>query len=129
MTLTLPIYYTEEFKTKPPKVWLLGMNNYRNWHYHLKNKSKVYYHELIANQTLSSPKFEKFSVHYKLYYKNISSDPSNIIALVEKYTLDGLKEAGVIIDDNLKYHISSSWEVIGKDTLDPRVDIEVSAIP
>lgn len=30
MTVILPIYYTQEFKTKPNKTSLVGMNLYRN---------------------------------------------------------------------------------------------------
>ena len=39
-----------------------------------------------------------------------------------------LKEFGLIIDDNVKYHISSKVEVIEQDKKNPRIEIIVEEI-
>ena len=125
MTLQLPIYYTEHFKTKPDKVSLVGINLYRNAHYHLQNKLKQHYHQLVSDQLSDPPKFTQFVVHYDLYYKSPVCDPSNIIALIEKFTLDALKLNSVIPDDNVNCHLGSSYSVVAQDKANPRVEITI----
>lgn len=124
MQLTLPIYYTQEFKTKPSKTFLVSMNWYRGAFYHIQNEVKKHYHSLVQEQKPEG-KFSTFHVDYSLYYKNPSCDASNVIALIEKFTLDALKDCDTIIDDKVKYHLSSSWAVLGQDKENPRVEITI----
>ena len=123
LTLSLPIYWSSGKSTH-----LVGMNLYRNAHYHVKAKMKRDYHALIENQSLSMPKLTTFTTHYKLYYKSSVCDPSNIISLIEKFALDGLIEAGVLTNDNVNFHLSSSWEVVMQDKSDPRVEIIITGV-
>ena len=125
MTLTLPIYYTEQFKTKPDKISLVGMNLYRNAHYHLQNKLKQHYNQLVTDQIQDKQSFDKFTVEYQLFYKSPVCDASNVIALIEKFTLDALKLNGVITDDNVQYHQGSSYSVSIQDKANPRVEITI----
>ena len=62
---------------------------------------------------------------YELYYKPTACDGSNLIALIEKFTLDSLKANGVIIDDSIKDHLGSTWAVIDQDKDNPRVVITI----
>ena len=123
VTLNLPIYWSSGKSTH-----LVGMNFFRNAHYHVKAKMKRDYHALIENQSLSMPKLTTFTTHYKLYYKSAVCDPSNIISLIEKFALDGLIEAGVLTNDNVNFHLSSSWEVVTQDKSDPRVEITITGV-
>lgn len=125
MTLQLPIYYTEHFKTKPSKTLLVGMNFYRNAHHFAQNNVKQHYHQLVADQLLNPVSFNKFIIDYRLYYKSPVCDPSNIIALIEKFTLDALKLNNIIPDDNVNYHLGSSYSVVAQDTINPRVEITI----
>ena len=125
MTLQLPIYYTEHFKTKPSKTFLVGINWFRNAHHFAQNNIKQHYHQLVANQLLNPVSFNKFIIDYRLYYKSPVCDPSNIIALIEKFTLDALKLNNIIPDDNVNYHLGSSYSVVAKDTINPRVEITI----
>ena len=125
MTLQLPIYYTEHFKTKPSKTLLVGLNFYRNAHHFAQNNVKQHYHQLVAAQLLNPVSFNKFIIDYRLYYKSPVCDPSNIIALIEKFTLDALKLNNIIPDDNVNYHLGSSYSVVAKDTINPRVEITI----
>jgi Holliday junction resolvase RusA-like endonuclease len=128
VTLTLPIYYTEQFKTKPDKISLVGMNLYRNAHYHLQNKLKQHYNQLVTDQIQDKQSFDKFTVEYQLFYKSPVCDASNVIALIEKFTLDALKLNGVITDDNVQYHQGSSYSVAGCDKINPRVEITIKEL-
>ena len=126
MTVTLPIYYTQEFKTKANKTSLVGMNLYRNAHHFLQNDMKKYFQSLVIEQLPAVAEvIQQFTVTYKLYYKSPVCDGSNIIALIEKFYLDSLKEHGRIADDNVKYHLGSSWTIIEQDKENPRVEVTI----
>lgn len=122
MQLTLPIYHTIEKKRSANKTILLGLNWYRNAYHFEQNKVKQAYHELVHSQVGDS-QFEQFTIQYLLYYKNSVCDPSNIIALVEKFLLDALQSTNTIPNDTVKYHLGSSWEVVGQDKDNPRVEV------
>jgi len=123
----LPIYWVKSFKTKPDKVTLAGMNWFRNAHYFDQNKFKKDFESMIAKQLKDAVvnEIEQFTMEYRLYYKNPNSDPSNIIALIEKVSLDALQELGYIKNDNMKYHYGSSWRVIQVDKERPRCSINL----
>lgn len=125
-SISLPIYYTQEFKTKDDKVWLVGDNAFRNWHYHLKNDVKQHYHDLVKEQLEGAEAIDgPFKVEIVLYYKNVNSDPSNIISRMEKFSLDPLQELGLIKNDNMKFHHGTSWGEPIKDRDNPRCEIVV----
>lgn len=129
MTVILPIYYTQEFKTKPNKTSLVGMNLYRNAHHFLQNNMKKHFQDLVIEQLPSVVEvIQQFTVTYKLYYKSPVCDASNIVALIEKFYLDAIKEYGLIIDDNVNYHISSSWQVIAQDKTNPRIEVTIKEL-
>lgn len=129
MTVILPIYYTQEFKTKPNKTSLVGMNLYRNAHYFLQNNMKKHFQDLVIEQLPSVVEvIQQFTVTYKLYYKSPVCDASNIVALIEKFYLDAIKEHGLIIDDNVNYHISSSWQVVAQDKTNPRIEVTIKEL-
>ena len=129
MTVTLPIYYTQEFKTKPSKISLVGMNLYRNAHHFLQNNMKKHFQSLVIEQLPPVVEvIQQFTVTYKLYYKSPVCDASNIVALIEKFYLDAIKEHGLIIDDNVNYHINSSWEVIAQDKVNPRIEVTLKEL-
>lgn len=120
MQLILPIYYTQQFSRKDPKVWLVGDNAYRNWHYFLKNKVKQHYHQLVKNQVTSTRVEGQYRLEIQVYLKNPNSDASNVASRIEKFSLDALQECGVIINDNSKYHIGTAWTFEGIDKDNPR---------
>jgi hypothetical protein len=128
--LTLPIYYTQEFKTKPPRTFLVGLNWYRNVNPYLSNTVKLYYANLIEKQLGSlstTPKFQ-YRLNIKLYYSNPSCDGANIFAIIEKFTLDTLQHLNWVKQDNVQYHLGTTTEVVGKDKDNPRVEITLEKV-
>jgi Holliday junction resolvase RusA-like endonuclease len=127
---TLPIYWVKKYKTKPNKTILVSMNFYRNAYYFDQNQFKRDFSVIVAEQLkdCSEAKIEQFIMKYKLWYKNPNSDPSNIIALIEKVSLDVLQELGYIPNDNMKYHLGSTWSVEGIDKEKPRCEIKLKEI-
>jgi len=125
MTIELPIYWVKTFKTKPNKTVLAGMNWYRNAHHFDQNKMKKDYHELVHKQLTDTKINGTFKLRIEIYYKNSSCDGANIAALMEKVTLDALQEENVIVNDNVQYHLGSSWEILGQDKTNPRCIITI----
>lgn len=126
--ITLPIYYTQTFKTKNDKTILVGMNWYRNCKvYFLLNAVKQHYHQLVSTQ-LPPAIAGQYKLHIDIYYKNPSSDGANISALMEKFLLDALQEYGVTQNDNVTYHLGTTWSVAGQDKLNPRAEITLQEI-
>jgi len=128
MIIELPIYWVKRFKTKPDKTILAGMNWYRNAHHFDQNKMKKDYHELVHKQVDNTRISSTFKLHIGIYYKNSSCDGANIAALMEKVALDALQEENVIINDNVQYHLGSSWEVLGQDKDNPRCLITITTV-
>lgn len=125
--ITLPIYWTKNFKSKPDKVVLVGMNWYRNAHHFDQNNLKREFSELVHNQL--PPKVSgQYTLDIKLYYKNPSCDGSNICALMEKIVLDALQEDSILEQDNVKFHLGTTWSVVGQDKLNPRCEITIKEL-
>lgn len=126
--ISLPIYYTKHFKTKPSKSFLVGLNWWRNAYHHEQNEVKKHYHALIAVSVLPSPVSGPFQLEILLYYKNSASDGSNVCPMMEKYILDALQELNIVKQDNVKYHYGTIWSIGGQDTSNPRVEITLKEI-
>ena len=78
------------------------MNNYRNWHYQTSNKIK---HD-VSNYLLQFefPKYDKVHINYTLVFKDkVKRDIMNFVAVVDKFFLDHLVNAGSLVDDNYLY--------------------------
>lgn len=126
--ITLPIYYTQEFRRKKDKIWLVGDNAFRNWHYHLKNKVKQHYHLLVKEQVPDIKITGTYKLNIDIYIKNPASDGSNIASRIEKFCLDALQEQGIVVNDNSKYHLGTTWTLKGTDKENPRAVITILEI-
>lgn len=130
MKIILPIYYTQEFARKKNKTFLVGMNWYRNAHFHLLNQVKRHYHSLTKEQLDSTNLIAirgQYRLLIELYYKNLGSDGSNICSVMEKFVLDAFKGV-VVVDDKIKYHLGTTWKVVEKDKENPRVEITIEEV-
>lgn len=130
--LSLPLYYEQTFKTKKSKNILVALNWYRNCDFHINNKIKKEYHNIIKRELIGGlgiyvpNKIEgKYRVKYKLHYKNSQSDLMNCVSVIDKYLQDALQELGVVQNDNVKYYVGCSVEVAGQDKLNPRLECEI----
>lgn len=126
--LIVPVYYTQEFKTKPSKTILIGLNWYRNAHYFQQNAVKAYMSEIILNQlkTNTYSIIGPYSVEYKYYYKSAVSDMSNVTPMASKWVNDCLQEAKLVPNDNVKYLVRELHTVETQDKLNPRVEVIIT---
>ena len=120
--IILPIYMQLR-KTGAPQ--LIGMNWYSRAHQHQQHAVRKYYSNIIRSHVncmeIDEP-IKKFKTRYSLYYKNPSSDPSNIVQVMEKLLLDGLQDAGVLTEDNAKHHVGSDGWDSQQDKENPRIE-------
>ena len=125
LQITVPCYFTQTFKTKPDKTFLVGMNWLRQAYRYLQNTVKQEYSDLITPQLLSSSfKIKgKYEVAYKYYYKSKVSDLLNVGALMSKYFLDAAQKAGIVEEDNVQYCVKETFYVAEQDKENPRVEI------
>lgn len=122
-TVTLPIHYTQTYKTKKSKTFLVGMNWYRNAHYLVSNKVKSAYHCMVYKQ-LNGLTFNKIKLEYRVYVGRRNTDGHNIRAVIEKFFLDGLVEGGHIKDDSIDYVVGdTSYYFLDKEN--PRIEITI----
>lgn len=127
MIITLPIHYTQEFKTKKSKTFLVGLNWYRNAHHRISNTVKHHYHELVAEQ-IKDKKFNKIRLHYRVYVARNGTDGHNIRSVIEKFFLDGLVDHGSIADDNTQEYVMGDTTEYFIDKDFPRIEIEIIEI-
>jgi hypothetical protein len=126
MTVTLPIYWVKTFKTKPSKQVLVGLNWYRNAHHFDQNKFKQEFEQLILNQIDASISIKgPYTIDIQLYYKRANCDASNICPMIEKVFLDALQSANVVENDNVQFHLGTSYSVISQDKDNPRCTITI----
>lgn len=126
IAVTLPIYMLLGKRTV--KNQLVGMNWYRDAHYHTQDSVKKHYSALIAEAVgrVTFPPMTQFQTQYTVWLKNPNSDPANVVAVFEKFWLDALQDCGVIVQDSANYHLGSAWENAGIDRQNPRIVCAVS---
>ena len=120
INLILPIYFGSR------KKYMIGMNWYSTSHYRARNNVKQEFHKMVdkilsKGYKLNSP----IKTHYKVYYKNVLSDAPNVVAVIDKFLMDALQESGVIVNDNVQHYLYSSWEVVGQDKNNPRIEVAI----
>lgn len=129
--IAVPCYYTQEFKTKKSKTFLVGMNWLRVSHHYIQNKVKQDYSDLITPKLVASGfKIKgKYEVAYVYYYKSKVSDLLNVGALMSKYFLDAAQKAGTVEEDNVQYCVKEAFYIGEQDKDNPRVEIYIRPIP
>ena len=108
------------------KWFSLNLNQYRNTHFHVLNKSKVTFRNLIADQVQVLPRFSKASLTLTLYPKTKRlCDLDNVLSVVTKYTQDVLVSMDKIFDDDYTNIPEVNFRFGEVDKLNPRVVIQI----
>ena len=129
MTFEIPVYFTNTYKTKKDKTFLVSLNWYRNAYYHEQNSVKKYYTELLTPILETLPTISgTYEITYVYYYKNSTSDLPNVTPMCSKWINDVLQSLGKVPNDNVKYLIREIHEVGGKDVDNPRAEITIQEI-
>ena len=131
LQIVIPCYYTQRFKTKKDRTFLVGMNWWRSSHYHIKNEVKKWFTDDILNQLKAiqaEPIKGSYEIAFEYYYKNITSDLGNVCSLASKHANDAFEKYGLIENDNVKFCKRECYYVADKDTDNPRVVIHIRGI-
>ena len=131
LNITLPVYFTRHYKNKDDKTFLVSLNWFRNAVFHEQNKVKRFYHTIITEQLGDVNQYEpltQYKVTYNYYYKNSTSDLSNVTTMCSKWVNDTLQELKLIQNDNVKFLLEETHRVAGKDTTNPRVEISIKEL-
>lgn len=109
------------------KMVSLNLNQYRNWHHLLKNKIKKYVNKLIIEKcrgkTCPEPPLEFIYTIYRPTKRKI--DLTNVGSIIDKFTCDGIVNAGLIPDDNIDFIKKVTYLDGGIDRINPRCDLEI----
>lgn len=110
--------------TKLPKYFALNLNQYRNTHFQVLNKSKVVFKDLISGDVAKLPKMHKIRLELTLYPKTKRlCDLDNVLSIVTKFTQDVLVTLGKIPDDDYTHIPEVVFKFGAVDKNDPRVEI------
>lgn len=121
VTVVVPIYFQQ---TKKKKV-LLGLNWYRNAHFVASNNAKRWIAKIIGEQVKDVlPLSGELEVRYVIYLKNNRSDGGNVRSVIEKFGLDALVKAGIIVDDKSDI-ITQDESIYLFDKKNPRAEITI----
>src|SRR5690606_14960932 len=104
-----------------------SLNQMNRMHWAERKRHQDLWAEEIAYAALEAgrPRFRRAEVRLRLYYRtNRRRDADNAIGGPAKLILDGLRDAGVIPDDDTNT-IRLLEPVIGVDKENPRVEIEL----
>lgn len=103
-------------------VWFVMKRHQMN---DIKQKWKDFIKWIIAENNLSNLKLNTFSMTFKTYMPTKRrTDPDNT---VPKFILDGMTDAGFIVDDDGE-HLKSLELCVGHDSSNPRTEIVITCI-
>jgi Holliday junction resolvase RusA-like endonuclease len=115
--------------TKSAKFFSLNLNQYRNTHFHVLNKSKIVFKEIITNDVQKLPKMQRINIVLRLFPKTKRlCDLDNVLSIVAKYTQDVLVTLGKIPDDSYNYIPELDFRFGDVDKDNPRVEISITEI-
>ena len=124
MQFSLPVYYTQTFKTKSDKTFLVSLNWYRNAHYFIQNDVKRFYHDTIENLVKDYPVLTgRYKVTYTYFFRNKTSDLPNVTPMTSKWVNDTLQSLKLVANDNVQYLVQEIHNVGEQDRDNPRVEV------
>ncbi len=129
MKITMPLYMTKTYKTKPNKKIYINLNNYRNMNKFLEHEIKDKYQKEAITQLSLSWKTKlatPITITYTLFvWDKRLKDLNNITSISDKYFSDALVEWWFIEDDNYNYVNSTINKFGGYEKGKGRLEIKI----
>lgn len=114
------------------KWFYLNLNNYRSAHHrtyeNIKRQVEDYICSLDLKNKIIHPYDCPIQVHYNYYSHTSSFDRMNVLGAVDKFLMDALVKAGIINNDTHREVLTPTFEPVGKDRENPRVEVTITAI-
>lgn len=132
MKIILPLFVVLPRKKSPNKIWRLGLNSYRNTHFHILNQAKTLWKDIVATALSKSDKNittgNLLCFRYTIYpSSNRKFDIANVCSVIDKFTCDALIEFGVISDDSYKVISRVVYEIGTVDKENPHCELEITS--
>jgi hypothetical protein len=119
----LPLYIPVSKKMN----FAVNLNQYRNAHFHVLNKAKVVFGQMIHNQIKNLPEFERIEIEYILFPGSARiMDINNICCIADKFFCDTLVEEGKLPDDNFNHLVKTTMSYGKIDSKNPRVEAHIT---
>lgn len=107
--------------------YIINLNQYRNWHYHVMNGVKKAYQERAAQEICRLPRMEKIRLEFKLFKGSLRKcDRANVLSIHEKFFCDALTKCKIIEDDSDEFIESTTYLSGELDRKNPRVEITIT---
>ena len=132
MKLILPLFVDIPKKKSKGRRFYLGLNPYRNTHFHLLNKAKTLYREQVQDAWYAVSPYSTVLLEspYRFVYTIFPSsgrrfDIANVLPIIQKFTDDSLIEMGIIPDDSWKVIKAIDYRFGCIDKENPRAELEI----
>ncbi len=115
-------------RTDDRKIYL-NLNWYRNENFHILNKVKVTFAELVSKDIQHLPKFEAVHLVYEVFAGTSREfDVANVGSIVDKFFSDALVSADKLEDDNYNVVLSASYRFGGITKGDPHCLVHIQPV-
>lgn len=133
-SLSVPLHVVLPRKRVEDKKVKISLNQYHNWHPHLRNEIKQKFTEDMERPLMDSglvplTKIRKIKYTLWLDANRTKEDTPNVTYLIDKYFCDALVHYGYIPDDNWHTVITYEHTCGGVDRRNPRVEIQIYGYP
>lgn len=129
-TMTCPLRVPVSKK----KDFIVNMNQYRNavakpGGYHIVNNAKKAFKAHMQPQLDNIPVLLKVRIHFVFFANsNTKIDVANVCSITEKFLDDALTERGILLGDDYRYVVGSTYEFGGVDPKNGRVEVRIEEI-
>lgn len=121
LEISAPLFVTGI--SKQSKNYWLNLNWYRNAHFHILDSAKKAFKKELDLSWIGEP-IERCEVEFTFYYPSKAKrDIDNSMAVIGKFALDAISEAGIIVDDNHTCVVCVRGKFGGYDKENPRCEI------
>ena len=115
-------------RTEDRRIYL-NLNWYRNENFHVLNKVKITFAELVSKDIQHLPKFEAVHLIYEMFPGTAREfDVANVGSIVDKFFSDALVSADKLEDDNYNVVLSASYRFGGIRKGDPHCLVHIQPV-
>lgn len=126
--ITVPIKLQTGVRSQ--RTHYLNLNNYRNWHFQLKNELKRKFQTVIAEDVRQLGDIHPpCRITYEIFYPTKRKfDIDNIGSVLCKFTQDALVEQEILDDDNYEIVKEIVFKFGGIDKDNPRCEVYIEEL-
>lgn len=123
-----------EVQLSQKKKFILNQNHYRNTHFRDLAKAKALFNVFVCDldllEEINNVPFSKpVRFHYEYWApRNQVYDRMNVLSIADKFLCDALIGVGVLKDDDYKKVLTPTFENMGVDRANPRLEVTIREV-